>query len=61
MPRTTRPADVPKVQCAVCRKEVARSEARSAEAQEYVLYFCGLDCFEQWRREAERDQRRGGP
>jgi hypothetical protein len=36
------------VQCAVCLKEVPRSEARSAEGRDYVWYFCGEDCFERW-------------
>ena len=53
MPRTPRPEDVPYVSCAVCRKEVPRSEARSAEAQDYVLYFCGPVCYDTWRLEAQ--------
>jgi hypothetical protein len=45
------------VQCEVCLKEVPRSEANSAEAQEYVMYFCGVDCYDQWQKgeEAEAD------
>ena len=39
------------VTCAVCLKEVPRSEARVAEAVDYVAYFCGLDCFERWQRD----------
>lgn len=39
------------VTCAVCLKEVPRSEAQVAEAVDYVAYFCGLDCFERWKRD----------
>lgn len=36
------------VECSVCLNEVPISEARSAEATDYVVYFCGLDCYQQW-------------
>lgn len=36
------------VECSVCLNEVPISEARSAEATDYVAYFCGLDCYQQW-------------
>jgi Domain of unknown function (DUF3330). len=30
----------------VCFKEIPRSEAKSPEAQQdYLIYFCGLDCY----------------
>ncbi|MGA7800030.1 MAG: DUF3330 domain-containing protein [Gammaproteobacteria bacterium] len=38
-----------KVRCETCLKEVPRSEATSAEADDYVGYFCGIECFQQWR------------
>lgn len=37
------------VTCEVCLKEVPRSEAKSEEAGDYFLYFCGLDCYEKWK------------
>lgn len=46
------------VRCGVCRKEIPRSEARSAEAHEYVFYFCGLDCYERWRADRLASQMR---
>lgn len=36
------------VQCEVCLKEVPASETKSAEGRDYVLYFCGTDCYHQW-------------
>ena len=37
------------VRCEIGLKEIPRSEATSAEAEDYVVYFCGIDCFQQWR------------
>ncbi len=39
-----------KVACETCRAEVPISEAKSAEAVDYVAYFCGLDCYRKWLR-----------
>lgn len=50
-------ADPPekKVPCEVCQKEIPLSEAFTSEAEDYVLYFCGAECFEHWRKSAERE------
>ncbi|KAI3604136.1 hypothetical protein D8I24_2725 (plasmid) [Cupriavidus necator H850] len=32
-------------------KEVPKSEAIVPEACDYVAYFCGLECYAQWRRQ----------
>ncbi|MFZ0254679.1 MAG: DUF3330 domain-containing protein [Gammaproteobacteria bacterium] len=45
----------PRIQCEVCRKEVPKSLARSAETQEYVLFFCGLECFAAWKDSAKKE------
>ena len=39
------------VPCNVCQHEVPTSEAVVAEATDYVVYFCGLDCYERWRNQ----------
>ena len=41
--------DTENVACEVCLKEIPQSEAGIVEAEDYVLYFCGLDCYTQWR------------
>ena len=43
-----KPGNETKVKCEVCLKEIPRSEAKSAEAIDYVVYFCGLECYEKW-------------
>jgi pyridoxine 5'-phosphate synthase PdxJ len=40
---------VEQVACEVCLKEVPASEAVVPEAQDYVAYFCGLDCYQKWK------------
>lgn len=45
----------PKVTCEVCLREVPRSEAYSPEGSEYTLYFCGLDCYNEWLKRAGRE------
>jgi len=47
------------VQCGVCLKEIPTSEAKSAEASDYVAHFCGLDCYERWMKKAEQGQADG--
>ena len=38
------------VSCEVCLKEIPRSVARSQEGSDYVLYFCGDNCFVAWQK-----------
>ena len=49
MAATATPVDTASVECKVCLKEIPHSEAGIVEAEDYVMYFCGLDCYRQWR------------
>lgn len=40
-----------KVTCKVCLKEIPASEAKSEEATDYVVYYCSLDCYDQWKNQ----------
>jgi len=44
------------VPCAQCLKEVPVSEAKVAEAVDYVAYFCGLECYAKWARQENRPE-----
>ncbi len=44
-----------RVHCRECLTEIAPSEAYQPEAEEYALYFCGLECFSKWRERAEKE------
>jgi hypothetical protein len=53
-----RPEEPPTIACEICLKEIPRSEAVNAEAEDYVVHFCGLDCYRAWAANAEN---RGPP
>lgn len=42
---------VEQVPCEICLKEIPISEAKTAEAADYVAYFCGLDCYAKWQEQ----------
>mgnify|MGYP003578089264 FL=1 len=41
------------VSCHTCRHEIPLSEAVVPEARDYVVHFCGLDCYERWRTQPD--------
>ena len=51
---TTRdkPIEVEQVACMICLKEVPISEAIVPEATDYVMHFCGLECYEKWKNQS---------
>jgi hypothetical protein len=49
-----RSTEVTMVKCEVCLKELPRSEAKSPEAQDYLIYFCGLDCYDRWNQSSDK-------
>lgn len=53
------PTKVKQVSCQVCHKEVPLSEAKVAEAADYVAHFCGLECYAEWKRRSEQAGRQG--
>lgn len=48
-----KPVEVPQVACEVCLREVPATEAIVAEAVDYVVNFCGLECYGIWKRRSE--------
>lgn len=40
-----------KVECDVCLKQVPISEAKSEEATDYMVHFCGLECYKKWKEQ----------
>jgi len=58
MTKIDRPVEPETVACEICMKEVPLSEAKNAEGADYVLHFCGLDCFAKWRQQAQPDERK---
>ncbi len=44
------------VACEVCMKEIPRSAAKVEEANDYVAYFCGLDCYDKWKSDNNKNK-----
>ena len=44
------------VNCALCRRELPADQALTPEAGDYTLWFCGAECYAQWRREQGSDR-----
>lgn len=43
-----------KVSCEVCFKEIPVSEAVSVKATDYIVYYCGLDCYDRWKKQQSK-------
>lgn len=44
------------IECEVCLKEIPKAEAKSEEATDYVIHFCGLDCYSKWKEEGKNKE-----
>ena len=44
------------VACEVCLKEVPVSGTKSIETTDYVYHFCGLECYSQWQKQADKEK-----
>jgi len=44
------------VTCEVCLKEVPVTEARNVEATDYVIHFCGLECYTKWKEQNNKEE-----
>lgn len=49
MADTDKPTEETLVECETCLKEIPASGAQSVETSDYVHYFCGLECYTQWK------------
>jgi hypothetical protein len=47
--------EVGQVDCEICLKEVPPAGKVTAETSDYVVYFCGLDCYQQWKERMRAD------
>ena len=48
--------EVERVACEICLKEVPTSEATVPEATDYVVHFCGLECYEKWKNQRNKPE-----
>ena len=45
-----------KIACHVCRKEIPKAAALSAEGEEYVIHFCDISCLDYWNKEKKEKE-----
>jgi len=43
-----------RVDCEICLKEIPKSVAVTEEGEDYIHYFCGLECYTIWKKKAEK-------
>jgi len=51
-------ADVSKIElvsCDICLNEVPKCSGKIMEIEDYVMYFCGLECFDKWHKQADQN------
>ena len=41
------------ISCEVCLKSIPKQDSKSVEADDYVAYFCGLDCYDAWVKKSD--------
>ncbi len=49
MTRFVNAAEPVTISCEVCLQEVHHSRTELEEVNDYVMYFCGLECYSRWR------------
>jgi YHS domain-containing protein len=42
-----------KIPCSMCHKEIPLSAAMTPQGEEYVGYFCGIECYDEFREQKE--------
>jgi hypothetical protein len=52
MTTVKRPIESELLHCDVCMQEIPKSEAHNTEVEDYVMHFCGLECYAQWQQQA---------
>ena len=54
MAKHAKTTETSQVSCEMCLKEIPKEAATTPEATDYFVYFCGLDCYEKWKQQAEK-------
>ena len=49
MTTTEKKVEIEQVSCEICLKEVPLEDVFNPETADYVVHFCGLDCYEEWK------------
>lgn len=41
------------ISCEICLKEVSSNTGKVSEVDEYIMYFCGLECYDKWHHQLD--------
>ena len=52
MNKKIHPEEPETINCETCLTEIPPDEAQSAEGEDYVVHFCGLECYSKWKEQA---------
>ncbi|MFV1984725.1 MAG: DUF3330 domain-containing protein [Thiohalomonadales bacterium] len=44
------------ISCDICMKEVPCGECKVSEVDDYVMHFCGLECYDKWHKQADKEK-----
>ena len=47
---STRPTEPDLVHCDICLSEIPASAAQTAEGDDYIAHFCGIECYKKWQQ-----------
>ena len=50
------PTEPTLIDCEVCFEEIPDSVAMTEEGEDYVVHFCGLDCYAAWKEKNKTKQ-----
>lgn len=56
MLETTAPEEQELISCEICLTSIPKERAQHAETDDYVAYFCGLECYDQWVKQNPRSE-----
>ena len=56
MTKTDKFDEIELISCEICLKEVPLTDAEVPETMDYVVHFCGLECYELWKNKAAPDK-----
>ncbi len=48
-----------KIPCHICKKEIPKAAALTAEGEGYVLHFCDISCLDHWKKNKKSEKEQG--
>lgn len=45
------PEEPTTIDCSTCLTEIPSDAGQSAEGEDYVLHYCGIECYSQWKNQ----------